>query len=100
MTAISWSRKLPTSSISRTSRPLAEIVGDLRDRLAELGAAGQLARRHGAAGVLAVFGVPDLGQARSAAEGRIRLWPTAHRAGSRVLPVAHLHTVGAAPTQR
>jgi hypothetical protein len=31
MAAISWSRKLPTSSISRTPTRLVEIVGDLRD---------------------------------------------------------------------
>ena len=43
------------------------MIGDLRDRLDELSAAGQLARHHGAAGVLAVFGVPDVGQAFSVA---------------------------------
>src|SRR6266571_3348079 len=41
---------------------LVDVVGDLGDGLAELGAVGQLERRHGAAGVLAVLGVPDLGQ--------------------------------------
>jgi hypothetical protein len=41
---------------------LVEIVGDLRDGLAELSTVGQLERRDGAAGVVAVFGVPDLGQ--------------------------------------
>jgi hypothetical protein len=39
-----------------------EIVDDLRDGLGELGAVGELERGDGAAGVVAVFGVPDLGQ--------------------------------------
>src|SRR6266536_3405072 len=41
---------------------LVEIVGDLGDGLAELVAVGQLERGHGAAGVLAVLGVPDFGE--------------------------------------
>jgi hypothetical protein len=105
MAAISWSRKLLTWSISRTPRRLVEIVGDLRDRLDELSGAGQLARRYGRAGVLAVFGVPDVGQAFSvagAAFGCCRphtaRWPS--RSARRVLPVGQLHSVGAAPTQR
>ena len=39
-----------------------EIVGDLRDRLAELRAVGGLERGHGVESVLLVLGVPDLGQ--------------------------------------
>jgi hypothetical protein len=41
---------------------LVEVVGDLRDGLAELGAVGELERGDSAAGVVAVLGVPDLGQ--------------------------------------
>jgi hypothetical protein len=40
----------------------AEVVGDLRDGFGEFGAIGQLERGDGAAGVVAVLGVPDLGQ--------------------------------------
>ena len=41
---------------------LVQVIGDLRDGLAELGAVGELERRDRAAGVLAVLGVSDLGQ--------------------------------------
>ena len=37
-----------------------EIVGDLRDGLGELGAVAELERGDGAAGMVAVLGVPDL----------------------------------------
>src|SRR5256714_13874892 len=40
---------------------LVEVVGDLRDRLAELGAVGQLESRDGAAGRLARSRGPELG---------------------------------------
>jgi len=46
-----------------------EIVGDLRDSLAELGPVSQLERRDAAAGVVAVLGVPDLGQGPFRARG-------------------------------
>jgi hypothetical protein len=39
-----------------------EIVGDLATALANIATIGQLERHHGAAGVLVVLGVPDLGQ--------------------------------------
>ncbi len=48
---------------------LVEVVGDLRDGLDELGAVGQLERRHGTAGVVAVLSVPDLGQGLLRARG-------------------------------
>jgi hypothetical protein len=38
------------------------VVDDLSDGFAELGAVGELERGDGAAGVVAVLGVPDLGQ--------------------------------------
>jgi hypothetical protein len=41
---------------------LAQVVGDLGDGFGELGAVGELERGHGAAGVIAVLGVPDFGQ--------------------------------------
>jgi hypothetical protein len=41
---------------------LAEIVGDLRDRLRELHPVAGLEGLHGVEGVAAVLGVPDLGQ--------------------------------------
>jgi len=41
---------------------LVQVVGDLSDGLWELGAVGQLERGDGTSGVLAVLGVPDLGQ--------------------------------------
>jgi hypothetical protein len=41
---------------------LVQIVGDLGDGLGEFGAVGQLKRGDGTAGVVAVLGVPDLGQ--------------------------------------
>jgi hypothetical protein len=40
---------------------LVHVVGDLRGRFGELGAVGQFEGGHGAAGVVAVLGVPDLG---------------------------------------
>jgi hypothetical protein len=40
---------------------LVHVVGDLRGRFGELGAVGQFEGGHGAVGVVAVLGVPDLG---------------------------------------
>jgi len=45
-----------------------DVVDDLRDGFAELGAVGEFERSDGAAGVVAVLGVPDLGQ------GPFRAW--------------------------
>jgi hypothetical protein len=56
---------------------LVEIVGDFRDGLAELGAVGQLERRDSAAGVLAVFCVPDLGQRTFGLDAPISVAPPA-----------------------
>src|SRR2546430_10521092 len=39
-----------------------EVVGDFGDGFAEFGAVGQFERRDGPAGVVAVLGVPDLGE--------------------------------------
>ena len=41
---------------------LLEVVGDLRDRLGELGAVGGFERSDSSEGVRLVFGVPDLGE--------------------------------------
>lgn len=56
-------------------------------------------RRGGRA--LAVFGVPDVGQAVSAGrDPHLAVADRTPRAGSSVRPVGQLHTLGAAPTQR
>jgi hypothetical protein len=72
---------------------LVEIVGDLVDCFAELGAVGQLERRHGAASVLAVLGVPDLGQGllRAGVRG---LGQGAEHVGDLVEPAALLAGLG------
>jgi hypothetical protein len=66
---------------------LVEIVGDLRDGLAELRPVSGLEAGHGVEGVAAVFGVPDLGQ-RLLCAGMRRFWEHPEHVGDLVEPAA------------